>query len=484
MNFDPNDLNLLAPELFLLGAICVILIADLFIPPERRGLTHFLAILSLIGCAVLTLRLPGAASAAPRQMAFANMFVRDGIGDVLKLFIYLSTALVFVYARPYLAARRLWNGEFYVLCLFAVLGMMLLVSAANLVMVYLGLELLALASYALVALDRDSGLASEAAMKYFVLGALASGMLLYGMSLVYGGAHSLDLATIQGRIAGGYEHAWFAFGLVFIVVGIGFKFGAVPFHMWVPDVYQGSNTGVTLFVSTAPKIAAFGMAYRLLDGAFPGLVVEWRELLAVLAVLSLVLGNLIAIAQSNLKRMLAYSTISHVGFLFLGLINGGIEGYSAAMFYAVTYALTTAVAFGSIVLLSRAGFEAEEINDFAGLNQRNGWYAFVVLLTMASLAGIPVMVGFFAKLAVLKAALDAGYLWLVIVGGVFAVIGSFYYLRVIKVMYFDEPASAEPLALPSDMPFRIVLSANGLALLALGLYSAPLMNLCQRVLGG
>jgi NADH-quinone oxidoreductase subunit N len=271
---------------------------------------------------------------------------------------------------------------------------------------------------------------------------------------------------------------------VFIVVGIAFKFGAVPFHMWVPDVYQGSSTGVTLFVSTAPKIAAFGMAYRLLDGAFPGLAVEWRQLLAVLAVLSLVLGNLIAIAQTNLKRMLAYSTVSHVGFLFMGLINGGIEGYSAAMFYAITYALTTAVAFGSIVLLSRAGFEAEEIDDFAGLNQRNGWYAFVVLLTMASLAGVPVLVGFFAKLAVLKAALDAGYLWLVIVGGVFAVIGSFYYLRVIKVMYFDEPASSEALTLPADMPFRIVLSANGLALLGLGLYSAPLMNLCQRVLGG
>jgi len=321
-------------------------------------------------------------------------------------------------------------------------------------------------------------------MKYFVLGALASGMLLYGMSLTYGGAHSLDLGTIHARIAGGYEHQWFAFGLVFIVVGIGFKFGAVPFHMWVPDVYQGSSTGVTLFVSTAPKIAAFGMAYRLLDGAFPGLVAEWRQLLAVLALLSLVLGNLVAIAQSNFKRMLAYSTISHMGFLFLGLVNGGIEGYSAAMFYALTYSITTAVAFGSVVLLSRAGFEAEEIDDFAGLNQRNGWYAFVVLLTMASLAGVPIMVGFFAKLAVLKAALDAGYLWLVVVAGVFAVIGAFYYLRVIKVMYFDEPASAEPLVLPNDMPFRIVLSANGLALLGLGFYAAPLMNLCQRVLGG
>jgi NADH-quinone oxidoreductase subunit N len=254
--------------------------------------------------------------------------------------------------------------------------------------------------------------------------------------------------------------------------------------MWVPDVYQGSSTGVTLFVSTAPKIAAFGMAYRLLDGAFPDLVAEWRQLLVVLALLSLVLGNLIAIAQTNLKRMLAYSTISHMGFLFLGLVNGGIEGYSAAMFYALTYSITTAVAFGCIVLLSRAGFEAEEIEDFAGLNQRNGWYALVVLLTMASLAGIPVMVGFFAKLAVLKAALDAGYLWLVVVGGVFAVIGSFYYLRVIKVVYFDEPQNSEPLALPNDMPFRIVLSANALALLGLGLYSAPLMDLCHRALGG
>jgi NADH-quinone oxidoreductase subunit N len=482
--FNPHDFVLIAPELLLLVAVCFLLLVDLFVPQERRGFTHVLAILALVACAVLTMRLPGAAEGGARQFAFGGMFIRDGVGDVLKLFIDLTMIMVFIYARPSLAARGLWSGEFYALGLFAVLGMLLLVSAGNLVMIYLGLELLSLSTYALVALNRDSPLSSEAAMKYFVLGALASGLLLYGMSLVYGAAHSLDLAQIHGKIVAGYEPVWFGFGLAFVVVGIAFKFGAAPFHMWVPDVYHGSPTGVSLFVSSAPKIAAFGMAYRLLDGAFPVLGDEWRPMLAVLAVISLAVGNIVAIAQTNLKRMLAYSTISHVGFLFMGLINGGAQGYAAAMFYAVTYALTTVAAFGMIVLLSRAGFEAEEIEDFSGLNQRNSWYALMMLMVMASLAGVPVWVGFFAKLQVLKAAIDAGYLWLAITGGMFAVIGAFYYLRVIKVMYFDEPSRADALVLPNDMPFRMTLSANGIALLGLGVFSAPLMAWCLRVLGG
>jgi len=482
--FTTQDLFLLAPEIFLLGSICVLLLVDQFIPQERRGVTHFVAIAVLIGCGVLTLRMPGAATYANAIPAAGGMVVRDGLGDVLKLFLYLTTALSFLYARPYLAARNLWSGEFYALCLFALLGMMLLVSASNLVMIYLGLELMALSSYALVAIDRDSPISSEAAMKYFVLGALASGVLLYGMSLTYGGAQSLDLMEIQRRIAGGFEPAWFQFGLLFVIVGVAFKFGAAPFHMWVPDVYQGSPTGVTLFIASAPKIAAFGMAYRLFDGAYPGLAQEWRDVLAVLAVASLAIGNIVAIAQTNLKRMLAYSTVSHVGFLFLGLIAGGTQGYGAAMFYSITYALTTVVAFGLIVLLSRAGFEAEEIDDFAGLNQLNPWYAFLVLLVMASLAGVPVLIGFFAKLTVLTAAVGAGYLWLAIVGGAFAVIGAYYYLRVIKVVYFDRPVRSDVLVLPADLPFRVVLSLNGIALLALGVYSAPLMRWCLVVLGG
>lgn len=321
-------------------------------------------------------------------------------------------------------------------------------------------------------------------MKYFVLGALASGLLLYGMSLVYGAVGTLDLAAISNQAGNAYgSTALLSVGLVFIVVGIAFKFGAAPFHMWLPDVYQGSPTAVTLFIASAPKIAAFGMAYRLLETGLTPLQSQWAGMLAVLAVISLAVGNIIAIAQTNLKRLLAYSTISHVGFLLLGLMNGSAEGHAAAMFYALTYALTSAAAFGMITLLSRAGFEADEIRDFAGLNQRNSWYALIMLMVMASLGGIPIWVGFVAKLAVLKAAVSAGYLWLAITAGVFAVIGMFYYLRVIKVMYFDEPANADPLALPADMPFRVVLSVNGLALLMLGVLSDPLMSWCRQTLG-
>ena len=466
----------MTPELFLLGALCVLLIADLYIEQQRRGLTHFLAIAILVLTALLTLR--GQAGDGVEQLAFGGMFIRDGLSELLKLSIYVVTIAVFVYAKPSLEPRGIYHGEFYVLVLCAVLGMMLLVSAGNLLMVYLGLELLALSQYALVGINRDSRLSSEAAMKYFVLGALASGMLLYGMSMIYGATGSLALDAIDAKAAAGYEGTMLAFGLTFIVVGIAFKLGAAPFHMWLPDVYEGSPTAVTLFIGSAPKIAAFGMAYRLLEGGLSNLVADWQQMLAFLAVASLVIGNVVAIAQTNLKRMLAYSTISHIGFLLLGILNGTPQGYAAAMFYAVTYALTAAASFGMIVLLSRAGFEADEIDDFRGLNQRNAWYALVMLMIMASSAGIPIWVGFIAKLQVLQAAIDAGWLWLAILAAVFAVIGAYYYLRVIKVMYFDEPKHAGPLALPADMPFRFVLSANGLALLALGLASGPLMRWC------
>jgi NADH-quinone oxidoreductase subunit N len=477
------DLLPLVPESFLLGSLCILLLADLFIRQSQRAVTHWLAIAMLLLTAGLVWRASGDSALA--STAFGGMFVNDGVAAICKIFILISTALVFVYAKPYLIPRRLFQGEFYTLVLFAVLGMMFLASAGNMLTAYLGLELLALPSYALVALDRDNGRSSEAAMKYFVLGALASGMLLYGISMIYGATGSLDFASIRGALVSNAPHPWLlSFGLVFIVIGIAFKLGAVPFHMWVPDVYQGSPTAVTMFIGSAPKIAGFVLAYRLLEDALAPLFADWRGMLAVLALLSLAIGNLVAIAQTNLKRMLAYSTISHVGFLLLGLMAGTIEGYAASLFYAVTYAITATAAFGMIVYMSRAGFEAEEIDDFRGLNQRNGWYALLVLLVMASLAGIPLFVGFLAKLQVLKAAVDSGMLWLAVVAGAFAVIGAFYYLRVIKVVYFDDPPAEALPAAPADLPFNLVLGANALALVGLGVLGGPLMAWCVRAVAG
>jgi NADH-quinone oxidoreductase subunit N len=483
MSFNLHDIVLLLPEDFLLGAICAILLIDLFLKPARRGVTHWMSIGALLVTMGLILSDLGTVTSA-----FGGMYLHDRVAAVLKVFILAATAAVFVYSRGYLRDRGLYIGEFYLLCLFATLGAMLLVSAGSLVMVYLGLELLTLSSYALVAINRDSALSSEAAMKYFVLGALASGMLLYGMSMIYGATGTLDLKAIQSAtslVAGSTaEHqALLLFGLVFLVAGIAFKFGAAPFHMWIPDVYQGAPTAVTLFIASAQKIAAFGMAYRLLSGGLDGLQGHWREMLAVLAVVSLALGNIVAIAQTNLKRLLAYSTISHMGFLLLGLLNGTPSGYAAAMFYAIAYAITTSVAFGAILLLARSGFEAEQIEDFRGLNQRNPWYAFIMMLTMASLAGVPPLFGFFAKLLVLKAAIDAGMLWVAIVAIVFAIVGAYYYLRVIKVIYFDAPEDKSALVLPADLPFRWLLSLNGVALLVLGVFWGPLIDWCYRAMG-
>jgi NADH-quinone oxidoreductase subunit N len=483
MPFNLHDIVLALPEDFLLGATCLILLVDLFVKPSQRAITHWLSLAALLVTMALIL-----CDDEPAGKAFNGMYLHDGVAAVLKVFILGTTAAVFVYGRGYLRDRALYVGEFYLLCLFATLGGMLLVSAGNLVMVYLGLELLTLSSYALVALNRDSALSSEAAMKYFVLGALASGLLLYGMSMIYGATGTLDLAQIQMAgtlVAGGAasHQTLLLFGLVFLVVGIGFKFGAAPFHMWIPDVYQGSPTAVTMFIGSAQKIAAFGMAYRLLAGGLDGMQDHWREMLAVLAVASLAIGNVAAIAQTNLKRLLAYSTISHMGFLLLGLLNATPTGYAAAMFYAIAYAITTTVAFGLILLLARAGFEAEEIDDFRGLNQRNPWYALIMLLTMASLAGIPPLFGFFAKLLVLKAAIDAGMLWVAIVAIGFAIVGAFYYLRVIKVMYFDAPRDPTALVLPADRPFRWLLSLNGIALLVLGVLWGPLIAWCYRAMG-
>ncbi|HEX5756280.1 MAG TPA: NADH-quinone oxidoreductase subunit NuoN [Arenimonas sp.] len=468
------DLLPLGPELFVCGAAFALLMIDLFLSQSRRGLTHFLALFVLAAAAVLTARDMGGEAIT----AFHGYFVRDVAADVLKLAIYGVTAVCFVYAKPYLQDRGLFKGEFYALSLFAVLGMMLLVSAGSLLAVYVGLELLALSSYALVAIDRDNPRSSEAAMKYFVLGALASGMLLYGMSMVYGATGSLALSDIHAAAAMGGDRTLLMFGVVFMLVGIAFKFGAAPFHMWLPDVYHGAPTAITAFIGSAPKLAAFGMAWRLLDGGAGPLDADWRDMVAWLGALSLITGNLIALMQTNLKRMLAYSTISHVGFLFMGLAEGGAVGYSAAMFYAISYAIMSAAAFGAIIVMSRSGFEAENINDYRGLWNRQPLHALLILFIMASLAGVPPFLGFWAKLEVLRAAVQADLIWLAIVGVVFAVIGAFYYLRLIKVMFFEE-AEGEGLQPHSDSHLRWVFAANAAALLVLGLFTESILSWCR-----
>lgn len=488
-NVTAADLLPLLPELVLVGAAFALLLLDLFVSERQRGIVHALAIASLIAVAGLLALDVGGQGASLNGSYLNGMFVRDDMADVLKWVVCIVSAAALVYAWSFLRERGLYKGEIAVLMLFSVAGMMLLISAGNLVMVYLGLELLALCSYALVAIDRESPLASEAAMKYFVLGSLASGMLLFGMSLVYGATGSLDLAAIHGvadqAVAnpGAAASTLLLTGMVFLVAGIAFKFGAAPFHMWLPDVYHGAPTPITLFIGAAPKLAAFAMTYRLLEAGVGPLDEQWRTLLSGLAALSLVVGNLIALAQSNLKRMLAYSTVSHVGFLLMGMAGGGAVGYASAMFYAISYAVMSAAAFGAIVVLSRRGFEADRIDDYKGLNARSPWMAGLVLCVMASLAGVPPFLGFWSKLAVLRAAWEGGQIWLTIVGIVFAVIGAFYYLRVIRAMYFDEPESTagrEPMGQREDLPLRVVFAVNALALLVLGLAWNPIMTWCQQ----
>ena len=468
------DLVPLGPEIFVCGAAFALLMIDLFLSDQRRGLTHFLALFILAAAAVLTAR----DMATAPVFGFADLFVRDTVGDVLKIAVYVVAAASFVYAKPYLQDRGLFQGEFYVLGLFAVLGMMLMISAGSLLTLYLGLELQALAAYGLVAMDRDNPRSSEAAIKYFVLGSLASGLLLYGMSMVYGATGSLMLGEIHAAAASTGDRTLLLYGVVFMLVGIAFKFGAAPFHMWLPDVYHGAPTAITLFIGSAPKIAAFGMAYRLLEVGTGPLDGYWQDMVAWVAALSLVIGNLIALVQANLKRMLAYSTISHVGFLFMGLANGGAVGYSAAMYYAIAYALMSTAAFGAIILLSRRGFEAEMVDDFRGLWSRSPLHALLVLFVMASLAGVPPFLGFWAKLEVLRAAVDAGMVWLAVVGVVCAVIGAFYYLRVIKVMFFDEPEGDG--AMPhADGHLRVLFGVNAAALLVLGVFADTILAWCR-----
>lgn len=469
------DLAPLIPELVLVGAAFALLMLDLFLDESRRFVTHAAAVAALVLTAALVL-----AGVGGQGTVLGGMFVRDVAADVLKVAILLTSALSMLYIWPHLRQRGLYRGEVAVLVLFATAGMMLLVSAGSLVMVYLGLELLALCSYALVTLDRDNPLGSESGIKYFVLGSLASGLLLYGMSLVYGATGSLDLQEIAQAAQGGTGQDMLLFtGVVFMLAGVAFKFGGAPFHMWLPDVYTGAPTAITLFVGSAPKLASFGMAYRLFEVGAGGLDDRWRVLFAVVAVASLAIGNLAAMVQDNFKRMLAYSTVSHVGFLFIGIAGGGAQGFAAAMFYSISYALMAAAAFGTIVVLSARGFEADRVEHYRGLNARNPWMAGLVLCVMASLAGLPPFLGFWAKLAVLRAALDGGMLWLALVGVVFAVVGAYYYLRIVKAMYFDAP-EPDAIAGEASAPLRLVFGINALSLLVLGLAWGPLMAWCQR----
>jgi NADH-quinone oxidoreductase subunit N len=485
-NFVVPNLLPAAPEMFLAVMALAILMIDLLVKDSRRTVTFALTQLTLIGCAAIQF----ATSTGEITYTFSNMFVDDLMADLLKLFLYMTVLMVLFYSRGYIIDREAMNkGEYYVLTLFATLGMMVMISANHFVTIYIGLELLSLSLYAMVAMNRDSVVASEAAMKYFVLGALASGLLLYGMSMIYGATGTLEITAIAERLySGGVNKTVLVFGLVFLVGGLAFKLGVVPFHMWIPDVYHGAPTSVTLFISTAPKLAAFAIVMRLLVNGLITMAADWQSMLIILSVLSMAIGNLAAIAQTNLKRMLAYSAISHMGFMLLGIVTGVVGGdaryalnaYSSAMFYVIAYVLMSAGTFGMILLMARAGFEAEEISDYKGLNKRSPWFAGIMLMLMFSMAGVPFFIGFFAKFSVLQAVVAAGYMWLAIVAVLFSLIGAFYYLRLVKVMYFDAPEDESPLTAPMDV--RILISANGLAVALLGIFPQVIMSLCAYAL--
>jgi NADH-quinone oxidoreductase subunit N len=483
-----DKLSLIAiyPEIVLLVMACVIALVDLYVTSPRRTATYVLTLLTLGVVAVLQALY---ATGGQTMYGFGGMTVSDPMSNWLKCFASVAMMVTLVYGRPYSADRgMLRGGEIFTLGMFSLLGMFIMISGSNFLVIYLGLELLTLSSYALVALRRDNATASEAAMKYFVLGALASGFLLYGLSMMYGATGSLDIAAVFKAInSGNVKHQVLVFGLVFIVAGLAFKLGVVPFHMWVPDVYQGAPTSVTLMIGGAPKLAAFAITIRLLvEGMLP-LAIDWQQMLAVLAVGSLLVGNLAAIAQTNLKRMLAYSTISQMGFVLIGLLSGVVNGntlsattaYSSSMFYVITYVLTTLATFGVILILSRDGFESDEITDLAGLNQRSPAYAAIMAICMFSLAGVPPMVGFYAKLSVLQSLVSSGQtpqIALAIFAVMMSLIGAFYYLRVVKVMYFDEPITATTVSAGADV--RTVLAINGALVLLLGLFPSGLMALC------
>jgi len=487
-----NHLPVLPEVLLLLGA-CVLMIFDLYAKDEDRRASFALAQFILLACAAATLFILWVNSGRS-LLLFDRSFLSDAMSGVLKLVAYGAVSAALAYSRRYLLDRGLLRGEFLTLLLFALLGMMVMIGANSFLTLYLGLELLSLCLYAMVALNRDSAASTEAAMKYFVLGALASGLLLYGMSMIYGTTGTLVISDVAVRAASlmaesNSSRILLVFGLVFLVSGLAFKLGLVPFHMWIPDVYQGASTAVTLVIGTAPKLAAFAMAMRLLVGGLPALSVDWQQMLAILAVLSMAIGNLTAIAQTNLKRMLAYSTIAHMGFMLLGLMSGvvggnrlnAVDAYSAAMFYTIVYVVMSLGAFGVLLLLSRAGFECERLEDMKGLNRRDPWLAFLMLVLMFSMAGVPPTAGFYAKFAVLSAAVQAGQIAIAVAAVVFSLIGAYYYLRVVKLMYFDEPAQGVG-AVGQRGGARLLLSANGLSLLLIGILPQTLMYVCLQAI--
>ncbi len=518
MQFVLPDLRLAGAEIFVLAMACLILIVDLFVKDSKRTMTYCLTQATLVGASLITLLRSahlmsvllaltvgpngieevgsrvfaalGLQLSAQSAFTFSGMFVSDALSDLMKLLVYVTMSVVLFYSRAYNLERpQLARGEFYVLSLLCTLGMMVMISASHFITVYIGIELMSLSLYAMVAMDRDTVRATEAGMKYFVLGALASGMLLYGMSMVYGATGTLLISGISERLLSGQaDMTVLVFGVVFLVAGIAFKLGVVPFHMWIPDVYHGAPTAVTLIIASAPKLAAFVIVMRVLVSGLLVVSKDWQNMLLILSVLSMAVGNFAAIAQTNIKRMLAYSAISHMGFMLLGLTVGVVGGdvrfainaYSSSMFYIVTYVLTSAGAFGMILLLSRAGFESEEISDFAGLNKRSPWFAAVMMMMMFSMAGIPFFVGFFAKFSVLQAVVAAGHVWLAIAAVFFSLVGAYYYLRVVKVMYFDQATDDTPIQ--TSLNVKLLMSTNGLAVALLGIFPQTLMSVCAFAL--
>ena len=473
-----TDLNLMPamPEIVLLSALGIVLLVDLWTSDKNRYITHVLSLIALVAAAAAQwlVWVPQSVS------TFSGMYIADGMSQLSKMVMYAATFALFVYAKPYNQVRDMFRGEFYTLTLFALSGMSVMVSAGHFLTAYIGLELLSLSLYAMIALRRDSADAAEAALKYFVLGALASGLLLYGISMVYGATGSLEFASVLANAYDGQANTWLLkLGLVFIVVAVAFKLGAVPFHMWVPDVYQGAPTSVAAFVGTVPKIAAVVFAFRILVTGLGTTVNDWTPMLAILAVASLLVGNLAAIMQSNIKRMLAYSTVSHMGFILLAFMAGAI-GFTAGLYYAIAYVVMGLVGFGVLMLLSNEAFECEEISDLAGLNQRHAWYAFLMLLAMFSMAGIPPLMGFYAKFAVIKALLSQGFVWISVFAVVMSLIGAFYYLRVVKVMYFDKATHEQGTG--SNTVAKVVLSVNALLLLLWGVMPQSVMEWCLRAL--
>ena len=473
MNF-----SLVTPEIFLLSGTCFVLLLDVFIGEKYRSAGFIASLLVMLATLFLVMN----QFDMERAVALNGMFVLDSMSVVLKTSVLLMVMATFIYARPYLQDRKLFKGEFYTLSMFATLGIMVMISANTLLVVYMGLELLSLSLYALVAFRRDDGRGSEAAMKFFVLGAIASGMLLYGMSILYGLSGSLELDELASYVANAkiMSNVVLLFGITFIIVGLGFKFGVAPFHMWVPDVYEGAPTPVTMFLGSVPKIAAYAMAMRLLVGGMEFGANGWQQMLIPLAVLSVIIGNIAAIAQTNIKRMFAYSTISHMGFVLLGLLSASESGYSSAMFYAITYALTAMGGFAVIILLSHSGVEAENLDDLRGLNERHPWYAFLMMVFLFSMAGVPPLVGFFAKLAVLQAVVEAGFVWLAVLAVIMSVVGAYYYLRAVKLMYFDTPTDNKTLKM--DISFNALLTTNGLLVVVLGIFPGLLMAICVEAI--